>query len=198
MQTNQFNASDKILHYMEKINLFLSIGKTLVVTELDLTNHCNNRCPACIGRNAGGDALTWDEIVQIAYGLQELDCKGVILSGGGEPLLHPKFIQTLKLLKETGLHIGVNTNGLALNEKIAAVIADTCEYCRISLDCGDGNLYKKTHGMNEEALSCVLKNIRFLSRIKREKNARLRLGTGFLTSKETLYQMEMFVKLSKT
>ena len=87
MQTNQFNASDKILHYMEKINLFLSIGKTLVVTELDLTNHCNNRCPACIGRNAGGDALTWDEIVQIAYGLQELDCKGVILSGGGEPLL---------------------------------------------------------------------------------------------------------------
>lgn len=197
MQTNQFNAEDKILHYTDKINSFLSIGKTLVVAELDLTNRCNNHCPACIGRNAGGDELSWNEIEQIADGLQELDCKGVILSGGGEPLLHPQFIQALRLLKEKGLKIGVNTNGLALDEKKAAAIADICEYCRISLDCGDADLYYKTHGMDKRALACVLENIRCLSKIKREKNARLRLGTGFLTGRETIYQMEMFVELSK-
>ena len=44
-------AHEKILPYLDKVNTFLSIGKTLVVVELDLTNRCNNRCPACVGRN---------------------------------------------------------------------------------------------------------------------------------------------------
>ena len=35
---------------MDKINTFLSIEKTVAV-ELDLTNRCNNHCPAYIGRN---------------------------------------------------------------------------------------------------------------------------------------------------
>lgn len=45
----------KILHYLDKINSLLSIGKTLVAAKMDLTNCCNNHCPACIGHNTGVD-----------------------------------------------------------------------------------------------------------------------------------------------
>lgn len=197
MQTNRFNAHEKIFQYVDKINTFLSIGKTLIVVELDLTNRCNNRCPACVGHNTIKDELSWEEIERIADGLCELDCKGVILSGGGEPLLHPQFIQALKLLKERGLKIGVNTNGLALDRAKAEAIAKYCEYCRISLDCGDAELYRKTHGMDEKSLVTVLKNIRLLCAVKQKTDSTLSLGTGFLTSRETVSQMESFVKLSK-
>lgn len=197
MQTNRFNAYEKIFQYLDKVNAFLSIGKTLVVVELDLTNRCNNHCPACVGHNTVKDELSWEEIERIADGLCELDCKGVILSGGGEPLLHPLFIQALKLLKERGLKIGVNTNGLALDQAKAEAIAECCEYCRISLDCGDAELYRKTHGMDEKAFAAVLENIRLLSAVKQKTGSSLSLGTGFLTSKETVHQMESFVNLSK-
>lgn len=197
MSNNQFNSHDKILGYMDKVHSFLSIGKTLIVAELDLTNRCNNRCPACVGRNTVKDELTWEEILRIADGLQELDCKGVILSGGGEPLLHPRFIQTLDLLKQKGVKIGVNTNGLALDQAKAEAIAKYCEYCRISLDCGEAKLYQETHGMDEKAFAAVLDNIRLLANVKQKTGLSLRLGTGFLTNKETTGQMESFVKLSK-
>lgn len=197
MQTNRFNAHEKILQYLDKVNTFLSIGKTLVVVELDLTNRCNNRCPACVGRNTVKAELSWEEIERIADGLCELDCKGVILSGGGEPLLHPQFIQALEFLKERGLKIGINTNGLALDRAKAEAITKSCEYCRISLDCGEAGLYRKTHGMDEKALSVVLDNIRNLAAINRKTGSSLSLGTGFLTGKETVRQMESFVKLSK-
>lgn len=197
MPTNQFNPQDKMLQYIDKVNTFLSIGKTLVVAELDLTNRCNNRCPACVGRNTVKDELTWDEILRIADGLQELDCKGVILSGGGEPLLHPLFIQTIALLRGKGLQIGVNTNCLALNQEQAEAIAKYCKYCRISLDSGDAKLYRKTHGMDTRAFDNVLENIRLLAAVKKREGTLLSLGTGFLTSKETAGQMECFVKLSK-
>lgn len=197
MQTNQFNADEKILQYLDKINAFLSIGKTLVVVELDLTNYCNNRCPACIGQNTIKDELSWNEIEQIADGLCELDCKGIILSGGGEPLLHPRFIQALNLFKQKGLKIGLNTNGLALDQAKAEAIVKDCEYCRISLDCGDAELYRQTHGMDEKARSIVLKNIRLLASIKQQTGSCLSLGTGFLTNQKTVSQMESFVELSK-
>lgn len=196
-QTNEFNAHEKILQYLDKVNAFLSIGRTLVVAELDLTNRCNNRCPACVGHNTVKDELSWEEIERIADSLCELDCKGVILSGGGEPLLHPRFIQALELLKERGLKIGVNTNGLALDRAKAEAIAACCEYCRISLDCGDAELYRETHGMDKKAFAAVLKNIRLLCAVKQKTDSALSLGTGFLTSRETVGQMESFIKLSK-
>ncbi len=197
MLTNQFNPQDKLLQYIDKLNAFLSIGKTLVVAELDLTNRCNNRCPACIGRNTVKDELTWDEIQRIADDLQELDCKGVILSGGGEPLLHPLFIQTIALLQEKGLQIGINTNGLALDQEKVEAIVKYCKYCRISLDSGDAELYRKTHGMDVQAFDKVVENIHLFAAVKKRADALLSLGTGFLTSKETDGQMERFVKLSK-
>lgn len=197
MQTNRFNAHEKILQYLDKVNTFLSIGKTLVVVELDLTNRCNNRCPACVGRNTVKAELSWEEIERIADGLCELDCKGVILSGGGEPLLHPRFIQALELLKKKKLKIGVNTNGLALDRAKAEAIAECCEYCRISLDCGDAKLYRVTHGMDKRAFAAVIENIRYLAVFKQKTGSSLSLGTWFLTGGETVSQMVAFVKLSK-
>ena len=103
-----------------------------MVVELDLTNRCNNRCPACVGRNTVKAELSWEEIERIADGLCELDCKGVILSGGGEPLLHPQFIQALEFLKERGLKIGINTNGLTLDRaKAEAMIKQGSSYAGI-------------------------------------------------------------------
>jgi radical SAM protein with 4Fe4S-binding SPASM domain len=129
--------------------------------------------------------------------LGNLNNQGVILSGGGEPLLHPKFIETVKLIKSCGIKIGVNSNCLALDREQAIAIAENCEYFRISLDAGDAELYQKTHGMDKYSFQKVIDNIHMMAEVKHQINSNLSLGTGFLTNKETISQMENFVKLSK-
>jgi MoaA/NifB/PqqE/SkfB family radical SAM enzyme len=197
IQTNEFNADEKILNYIDKLNYFFNADKTLIVTELDLTNHCNNRCPACVGKNGLKDELKWDEIQSIAKSLSALNNRGVILSGGGEPLLHPRFIETVQLLKSYNIKIGVNSNCLALDKDKAVVIAENCDYFRVSLDAGNAYLYKKTHGMDESSFQKVIENIRLMVEVKRKLGSRLSFGTGFLTSHETVDHMEAFVCLSK-
>jgi len=194
---NSFNAGEKILNNLGKVEKFINKDRTLIVTELDLTNHCNNKCPECIGMNGVKSELSWREITGIASDLNELGNQGVILSGGGEPLLHPYFLESVEVFKSYGIKIGVNSNGLMLDEKKAMAIASNCDYLRISLDAGDAALYKKTHGMDENNFLNVVENIKMMAEVKRGINSLLSFGTGFLTNKDTISQMEMFVLLSK-
>ena len=194
---NSFNAQEKILHYPEKLNSFFNGNKTLIVTEFDLTNRCNNRCPQCIGSKEGGDELTWEEIQQIVADLRALGNQGFILSGGGEPLIHKDFIKTLNLIRRSGMKAGVNSNGLALTEEIATAIADNCEYFRISLDAGTPEVYKYTHGMDEADFNKVLDNMRLMADVKKKLGSGISFVTGFLTNAQTVHDMEAFVKVSK-
>ena len=66
---NSFNPGEKILSYPEKLNSFFNGDKTLIVTEFDLTNRCNNQCPLCIGGKQGGSELSWEEIQRIVADL---------------------------------------------------------------------------------------------------------------------------------
>lgn len=195
--TNNFNADEKILKYIDKLDYFFNFHKTLIVAEFDLTNKCNNRCPKCCGINENNKELTKEQIDNIIDGLNAIECKGVILSGGGEPLISPHFEYALKKLRSYGIKCGVNSNGLALNSDLARLIAENCEYLRISLDAATPEIYKITHGMEEVSFSKTLKNIENFAKIKNEINSNISFGIGFLTSKETACDMEAFVKLSR-
>ena len=194
---NGFNSSEKLLHHLDKVDNFLNAGKTLVVTEFDLTNKCNNNCPACVGVKENGSQLTWEEIQMIVRGLANLGNRGVIISGGGEPLLHPDFIRTLELIKNTGMEIGLNSNGLALDREKALAIAKYCTYFRISLDAGTPEMYLKTHGMPEKAFQRVVDNIKLMADVKAETGSTVAFSVGFLTGEATISDMEAFVKLTK-
>lgn len=194
---NAFNSSEKILHHIDKLDNFFNAGKTLVVTEFDLTNRCNNNCPECVGVKENGAELTWEEIQMIVKGLKNLENRGVIVSGGGEPLLHPKFIETLELLKNSGMQIGLNSNGLALDREKALAIAKYCSYFRISLDAGTPEMYKMTHGMPEKAFDKVVENIKLMADVKKETGSPVSFTVGFLTGSKTVCDMEKFVRICK-
>lgn len=194
---NNFNADEKIIHHFDKLDYFFNGHKTLIVTELDLTNRCNNKCPGCCGVNGNGAELSHQQIDLIVKSLAEMDNQGVILSGGGEPLVSPWFSYAVLELKKRGMKLGLNSNGLALTEKLAALIADNCEYFRISLDAASPDMYRKTHGMPDAAFQKTVENIKLFSQIKAARNSSTSFGVGFLTSRDTAAEMEPFVVLAK-
>lgn len=194
---NNFNANEKILRYPNKIDYFFNSHKTLIVTELDLTNRCNNRCPGCCGVKENNAELSQRQIELIVKSLVDMDNQGVILSGGGEPLISPWFAYAVRELKKAGMKLGLNSNGLALTEESAKLIAANCEYFRISLDAASPEMYLKTHGMPEDAFQKVVENIKLFSQIKAACDSPISFGVGFLTSQDTVPEMDRFVALVK-
>ncbi len=197
MKINNFNSDEKILRYTGKIDYFFNSHKTLIVTELDLTNKCNHRCPGCCGHNENNAELSKEQVEFVVQNLKAMDNKGVILSGGGEPTCSPHFEYAIKLLKNAGQNIGLNSHGMNLNERLNEIIAENLKYFRISLDAGSAEMYEKIHGMKPKHFEKTLANIENFANTKARLGSRTSFGVGFLTSNITQGDMESFVRLVK-
>jgi len=195
---NAFNAFEKVFKHLGALDTFFNMHKTLISTELDLTNNCDCRCPGCTGIRDTKGTLKFQQVQKLADELADVfGAKSIIISGGGEPLLNPEFVRILHYIRSKGLKIGLNSNGLSLDETKARAILECCTYFRVSLDAGSDEMYLKTHGLKKEKFQKVVDNLRMVSRLKRELGSPTAWGTGFLTGKETLGDILPFVKLSK-
>lgn len=197
LSINNFNSNEKILRYLDKLDYFFNGHKTLIVTEFDLTNRCNNNCPGCCGVRENGAELSREQIDLVIRSLRDIGNQGVILSGGGEPLISPHFSYAVRELRKNGMKLGLNSNGLALTEELAELIADNCTYFRVSLDAASPEMYKRTHGMSPAAFQKTVDNLRMFSRVKKARGSETSFGVGFLTSRDTAGEMEAFVQLTR-
>jgi MoaA/NifB/PqqE/SkfB family radical SAM enzyme len=198
MEINEFDAGEKILRHADKLDCFFNKHRTLISLELDLTNSCNSRCPECTGGRGKKAQLGYGQVERLAEEFSgTFDGRSIIISGGGEPLLHPEFDRILYCLRDRGLKIGLNSNALALDEANAKAILDCCTYFRISLDAGTSRMYRRTHGGSAEAFDRVVANIRMFSGLKEKYGSEVSFGTGYLTSRETAGGIVDFVRLSR-
>jgi organic radical activating enzyme len=85
--------------------------------QLNPTNRCNMNCPfcSCSARDKRLE-LSYDEIIDIMIKTRRAGCKSVTITGGGEPLMHPRIFDIIREIKDMGMEIGLVTNGLLLGE----------------------------------------------------------------------------------
>ncbi|KKM63490.1 hypothetical protein LCGC14_1510930 [marine sediment metagenome] len=98
------------------------MGKVLKLANIDLTNRCNLNCPVCFANsNAAGYVYepTFDQVVTMMQRLRDYRPTPAtcIQFSGGEPTLHPDFLQIVSKAAEMGFsNIQIATNGLKLAE----------------------------------------------------------------------------------
>jgi radical SAM protein with 4Fe4S-binding SPASM domain len=87
------------------------------VANLSITNRCNRRCDYCFARESfqtdriGVADMSWDVFEKSLAFLIRSNIREVSLLGG-EPTLHPEFLQFVDRLLDSGLRILVFTGGL--------------------------------------------------------------------------------------
>lgn len=101
---------------------------------LELTNACNINCPMC-GRNAADFKLTsmkykWFEKLIPSFP----DTEEVTLMGWGEPTMHPRFVDMLKVCHSHGMRKYFCTNGMRLDELHDVIFQTEVEVFAVSLD----------------------------------------------------------------
>ncbi len=115
---------------------------------LDLTTACNYACTHCIDwdilntRHKYKEAELRDSLTLMA----ERGLRSVILIGGGEPTLYPRFASFVSFLKELGLQVSIVSNGSRCDRLAEAVVhMDERDWIRRSLDSGSNELFVKMH-----------------------------------------------------
>ena len=126
-----------------------------------LTNVCDLHCKYCYAPKHKA-SLQGDQV--IAW-LKELDADGClgIGFGGGEPTLHPDFVDICKrVADETRLAVTFTTHGHRLTPQLVKRLKGSIHFARISVD-GVGRTYEQQRGKQFTSLLRGMESIASLS-----------------------------------
>lgn len=148
---------------------------------LDLTTACNYRCDHCIDwdilntkHRHREESLRQSIETMAANGL-----RSVILIGGGEPTLYPRFVDFVRFLKELRLQVSVVTNGSRGDRLIEiAPFLEDGDWIRLSLDSGSNELFRAMHKPVQKSLT-LDRICEWIAELK-EKHPRTRVGYSFI------------------
>lgn len=122
-----------------------------------ITDKCDFTCSYCYV-NLKDNFLSKENVITYC---KELDKFGTfdIAFGGGEPTLHPDFIEICKTIwNETKLGISITTHGHNLTEKYIADLKGNISFIRVSID-GIEPIYSK---LRKKPLDALLPNLKLL------------------------------------
>jgi hypothetical protein len=115
---------------------------------LDLTTACNYACDHCVDMEILNTGIRYEHD-RLMRSLDELASRGlrsVIVIGGGEPTVYPKFAESIRHMKALGLQVGIVTNGSYMDRILG--IADCLggrDWVRLSLDAGSDATFQAMH-----------------------------------------------------
>lgn len=193
---------DKIILLKELIRGKLARTHPRYVT-LSLTNTCNLGCLNC--RFHGplkkkGDHepahLSFEFVTELAHELQTIGVYEIILSGAGEPLLHPQIRDIIALLKDVGFFVTLITNGTLLNKGIIAhLIEARLDVVKVSLWAKSQEEYRLNYpGIPLSSFEKTLENMGALAQRKVEhKSPAPRLIWHYPCNRNNMHNLERLI-----
>jgi MoaA/NifB/PqqE/SkfB family radical SAM enzyme len=156
-------SPQKILRHPMELALLKTGGlrPSVLNVEVDFTAHCNARCPSCdfpahyyhnmdvetFHATLGALVHTWGT-------------RAVVLTGGGEPTIHPAFSRYVRELTEKRLEVGLYTNGI-----YRPWVLDDLQFAwvYVSLDACTPEQWGVAKGLPERVFQTVLDTIGIVS-----------------------------------
>ncbi|MEA3324966.1 MAG: radical SAM protein [Euryarchaeota archaeon] len=118
---------------------------TTVLSLIDVTNRCNQKCPVCFANAAAAGYVYEPSAEQIRKMLEMLIREkpvrnGAIQFSGGEPTVRDDLPALIRMARDLGfIQIQIATNGIRL--------ANSVEYCRELMEAGLHTVYLQFDGM---------------------------------------------------
>ncbi|MCX8129912.1 MAG: radical SAM protein [Clostridia bacterium] len=185
----------KIFSHHDKLKSIKEGKRTApLYVRLKPTNLCNHHCYYCSYADSElglrdsvspKDQIPWERMRELINDLGEIGVRAVTFSGGGEPLVYPYIVQSMKMLLDEGIDLSIITNGQFLNGEIAEVLTNA-KWVRISLDSARAETYSQIRKIPINAFHKVWENIKKFSSIK---PASCELGINFVINHENADQV---------
>ena len=158
---------------------------------LDVANGCNTNCIYCwfhspfsvnradaekIDANWARQLMPWPMFERLVDDLAEVGCKeDVVLSGKGEPLIHPKINEMVRYLKKRDIFTTLFTNGLLLDKQVARSCIDSgVDLLYVSISAATSETFSLLQTKPPaEAFDKIIGNIKELIRMRNSAKATL-------------------------
>ena len=158
---------------------------------LDVANTCNSDCVYCWFHSPfsadrpdadrfdaawRAQVMPWEMFTDLVEDLRAVGCtEDVVLSGKGEPLVHPRIADMIAHLKAAGIFTTLFTNGLLLDERIArASIENGLDLLYVSLSAATQETYEQLQTKPASgSYKKILQNIRRLIDLRNDLGNRL-------------------------
>lgn len=150
-----------------------------------LTNLCDLHCAHCFAPKH--KAVLHTE--QVLSWLKELDTEGClgIGFGGGEPTLHPDFVEICKrATEETQLAVTFTTHGHRLTQRLVKHLKGSIHFARISVD-GTGRTYEELRG---KPFTNLLKGIESIATLSP-------FGINVVINERTVFELDVVTELAQ-
>ena len=204
---NSFNSYKGLTYYehYRKIADWMNGSQYLppsVECNLDIFAECNLRCYFCVGQRylrANRSEVEEMRILSGDYMLRLVDflaawgVRGLCISGGGEPTLHPALPKVIRQAHEK-MDVAVVTNATTITNDLAEALM-LCRWVALSVDAGDKETYQTVKGRNY--FDRVTNNIQRLTNLRRSTGSRVDLGFKFLLLPENVQFIHETCKLAK-
>lgn len=130
-----------------------------------ITDVCNLSCKYCYASPFSGNIMDANRLYPLLDELNELEVFDIVFAGG-EPFMHPHIFDIIEYALNSGMQVGVLSNGVALDEDVRSRLADIVTGTRkfilqISLDSADPVINDKTRGKG----ALTIDNLRALAQL---------------------------------
>lgn len=176
-------SQTKIFNHLDRVQEWLENGTCFPVTiEIDPTNLCTRNCPACAGnRYAKNVKLSLSFMKDVIRQIKPF-CKGLIFTGGGEPLCSPDTLPAMEYARKCGIVLALVTNADLIDQEVAKRIVQNCTYVRASYN--DDKIWE---------------NLELLVKARNAISNKCTIGIAMLTSRRSAPLMKNFaIKAKKT
>lgn len=153
----------------------------------------NREDPGWVNKTRSDRFMNWDTLRAVIDRLAEGGCRGVVFTGGGEPLTNPNTIQGIRYARERGMEPALYTNGILLDESvIAAVMESQAVFVRLSINAGSEETHAHVGGYDpaRQFYKRVMENLRKLATANAAVGSPVSVGISFIVNPRNIQDME--------
>jgi MoaA/NifB/PqqE/SkfB family radical SAM enzyme len=172
----------------------IKVGHEPLFLHLEPTVECNLRCPFCINDRVQRrqKRMSWQQYQTTIDKFRFLS--RVVLTGAGEPLLHPDIVAMIGYAKKRGILTTLTTNATVLSSGLGQdLIAGGLDSIDFSVDAATPETYRLLRRADQGR---VLANIRAFMELKKKANVPLRSAINFLVQEKNIAELPLLPEMA--
>ena len=145
--------------------------------EIYLTHKCNLDCIACWSfspllkaNKLAPEELSWERTETLLRDLAASGCKEILFVGGGEPMMYPRIMEAIEIVKSLGMSCFITTNLTLINSKRARRMVQLgVDRLYASIWAATPQTYSQTHpNANERTFESIRRRLHEFKVLKKE------------------------------